>query len=111
VPRPVGGEDEVAREHRDALAIHDRVAAPALDDQAKGRRGMAMGPGNLARHHDLLELIHQTRDWREGDRIVRDRVRLVWTEPTYGGRRWWFLCPRTGRKTTKLYLPNGGWHF
>jgi hypothetical protein len=31
--------------------------------------------------------------------------------PTYGGRRWWFLCPRTYRKTTKLYLPNGGWHF
>jgi hypothetical protein len=34
-----------------------------------------------------------------------------WTVPTYGGRRWWFLCPRTSRKSTKLYLPNGGWHF
>ena len=21
------------------------------------------------------------------------RVRLVTTEPTYGGCRWWFLCP------------------
>ena len=21
------------------------------------------------------------------------QVRLVTTEPTYGGRRWWFLCP------------------
>jgi hypothetical protein len=59
----------------------------------------------------FLELTHQTRDWREGDRVVRDRVRLVWTEPTYGGRRWWFLCPRTGRRTTRLFLPNGGWHF
>src|SRR5713226_3182955 len=29
----------------------------------------------------------------------------------YGGRRWWFQCPRTGRRTTKLYLPNGGRHF
>jgi hypothetical protein len=59
----------------------------------------------------FLELTHQTRDWREGDRVVCDRVRLVWTEPTYGGRRWWFLCPRTARRTTKLFLPNGGWHF
>ena len=30
----------------------------------------------------FIELNHQTRDWREGDRVVRDRVRLVWTEPT-----------------------------
>jgi hypothetical protein len=59
----------------------------------------------------FLELTHQTRDEREGDRIVRDRVRLIWTVPTYGGRRWWFQCPRTHRKVTKLYLPNGGWHF
>src|SRR6266851_1200652 len=28
-----------------------------------------------------------------------------------GGRRWWFQCPRTGRRTTKLFLPNGGQHF
>jgi|SRR5271156_3954754 len=59
----------------------------------------------------FLKLIHSTRDDREGDRIVRDRIRLEWTVPTYGGRRWWFLCPRTGCTTTKLYLPNGGWHF
>ena len=59
----------------------------------------------------FIELTHQTRDDREGDRIVRDRIRLIWTVPTYGGRRWWFRCPRTYCKTTKLYLPNGGWHF
>src|ERR1700676_2430072 len=34
----------------------------------------------------FVELIHPTRDEREGDRIVRDRVRLTWTAPTYGGR-------------------------
>jgi hypothetical protein len=59
----------------------------------------------------FIEFTHQTRDDREGDRIVRDRIRLIWTVPTYGGRRWWFRCPRTYCKTTKLYLPNGGWHF
>ena len=59
----------------------------------------------------FIELTHQTRDDREESRTVSDRVRLIWTMPTYGGQRWWFQCPRTGRRTTKLYLPNGGWHF
>ena len=59
----------------------------------------------------FMELIHKTRDDREGDLIVRDRIRLLWTVPTFGGRRWWFQCPRTGRRTTKLFLPNGGQHF
>ncbi len=45
------------------------------------------------------------------------RVRLVTTEPTYGGRRWWFLCPLTRqdggppRRVAKLYLPPGGTYF
>jgi hypothetical protein len=34
----------------------------------------------------FVELIHSTRDEREGDRIVTGRVQLVWTAPTYGGR-------------------------
>jgi hypothetical protein len=59
----------------------------------------------------FMELIHNTRDDHEGNRVVRDRIRLIWTVPTYGGRRWWFQCPRTYRKTSKLYLPNGGSHF
>lgn len=59
----------------------------------------------------FVELAHSTRDDRQGDRSVTDRIRLTWTVPTYGGRRWWFLCPRTARRTTKLFLPNGGWHF
>ena len=58
-----------------------------------------------------LELAHRTRDERQGSRVVRYRVALVWTEPTYGGRRWWFRCPRTGRRVTQLFLPNGGWCF
>jgi hypothetical protein len=59
----------------------------------------------------FVELIHPTRDGQDGDRIVRDRVRLTWTAPTYGGRRWRFLCPMTAHRTTKLFLPNGGSHF
>ena len=45
------------------------------------------------------------------------RVRLVTTEPTYGRRRWWFLCPLAfmagdpPRRVAKLYLPPGGRYF
>jgi hypothetical protein len=42
---------------------------------------------------------------------VRDRIRLISTIPNYGGRRWLFVCPRTARRRSKLFLPRGGWHF
>jgi hypothetical protein len=59
----------------------------------------------------FVKLTHMTRDDREGNRMVTGRVQLTRTEPAFGGHRWWFLCPRTARRTTKLFLPNGGWHF
>jgi hypothetical protein len=34
-------------------------------------------------------------------------VKLTATVPTHGGLRWWMLCPRTGQRCGKLYLPNG----
>jgi hypothetical protein len=45
------------------------------------------------------------------------RVQLVTTKPTYGGLRWWFICPlarRDGgppRRVAKLYLPPGSRYF
>lgn len=38
-------------------------------------------------------------------------VALETTTPPFGGRRWWFLCPATGRRCRKLFLPNGGRRF
>jgi hypothetical protein len=34
-------------------------------------------------------------------------IQLETTPQPFGGRRWWFVCPRTGRRAAKLYLPNG----
>jgi hypothetical protein len=59
----------------------------------------------------FVELLHIARDNREGRRIITGKVQLSRTEPNYGGCRWWFLCPRTTRRTTRLFLPNGGRHF
>jgi hypothetical protein len=36
------------------------------------------------------------------------RVRLVTSPCHYGGRRWWWICPRSGRRVAKLHLPPGG---
>lgn len=38
-------------------------------------------------------------------------IQLETTPQPFGGRRWWFICPRTGRRATKLYLPNGALTF
>jgi hypothetical protein len=31
--------------------------------------------------------------------------------PSFGGRRWWFICPVTAKRVGKLYVPNGATHF
>jgi hypothetical protein len=38
-------------------------------------------------------------------------VALYSTPQPFGGVRWWFLCPLTGRRATKLVLPRGGHRF
>ncbi|MDZ4775155.1 MAG: hypothetical protein SGJ23_00035 [Alphaproteobacteria bacterium] len=38
---------------------------------------------------------------------VRQTVRLVASTPRFGGVRWWFVCPVTGRRVRALYLPPG----
>ena len=38
-------------------------------------------------------------------------IGLVSTEVGFGGRRWWFLCPVSGRRCAVLYLPRGAYRF
>jgi hypothetical protein len=39
------------------------------------------------------------------------RVSIIPTPCHFGGVRWWWICPATGRPVRKLYLPNGGVRF
>jgi hypothetical protein len=57
----------------------------------------------------FLELSHEP--YNDGAGSVRYVVPLLRTRPPFGGVRWWFACPRTGRRVTKLYLPRGGSQF
>jgi hypothetical protein len=51
---------------------------------------------------------HGSGDARE--RVVQ-RVRLAYTLPHYGGRRWWMICPYAHVRCGKLYLPGNGDRF
>lgn len=44
-------------------------------------------------------------------RVVAQRVRLAFTVPQFGGRRWWMICPVTGDRVRCLHLPPAGDRF
>lgn len=56
----------------------------------------------------VLTYTRGTGDDREN---VRQVVRLCYTVPHYGGKRWWMICPYRGIRVGKLYKPVGGDRF
>lgn len=46
-----------------------------------------------------------TYNWREEP--VQQTIPLAASEPKFGGRRYWFVCPFTARWVRAVYLPNG----
>src|ERR671917_18910 len=76
----------------------DRVCGATISYQAHmlGERGWA-------------RLYYTTTDYWSGEKTQHDyRVELVTTSQPFGGRRWWWICPRRGDLVSKLYKPNGG---
>jgi hypothetical protein len=47
----------------------------------------------------------------EDGRTISYRIDLERTPCRFGGWRWWWLCPATGRRAHKLFLPRGGQRF
>jgi hypothetical protein len=60
-------------------------------------------------HFPFIDFVHSSRG--RNPAVQRYRVRLLKTPQRLGGVRWWFVCPQTGRKAVKLYLPLGGHRF
>jgi len=56
-------------------------------------------PGSDIDHHS-----HQTGPQEQ-------KISMATTPCPFGGVRWWWICPATGRWVRKLYLPNGGTRF
>ena len=56
---------------------------------------------------DALDDIHATLKviYPLENRSVDQWIYLATTRPHFGGRRWWFKCPATGCRASKLYIP------
>lgn len=56
-----------------------------------------------------VRLHYTTTSRHTGRKTESDyRVRLETTRPHFGGVRWWFICPLSGRRARVLYLPPSG---
>ena len=63
-------------------------------------------------HGDRGRVRLQYTSTRGGERYQTDLpIALTTTAQHFGGRRWWFLCPHTGERVGKLYLPPGSMEF
>ncbi|VVT18115.1 hypothetical protein [Erythrobacter sp. EC-HK427] len=56
-----------------------------------------------------LELRYSVVNHLTGDRKQQiQNIRLSYTVPKFGGKRWWMHCPVSGARVGQLYLPPGG---
>jgi hypothetical protein len=60
--------------------------------------------------HGYLRLQHPSRALEHAEPMDYI-VGLTSTAAGFGGRRWWFSCPVSGRRCAVLYLPRGGRRF
>lgn len=58
-----------------------------------------------------VRLHYTTTRWNGEKRASDYWVELTTTPQPFGGRRWWFRCPRTGARVAKLHLPPGALTF
>jgi hypothetical protein len=66
---------------------------------------------HMAEERGWARLFYTTASW-SGETARHDyRVERVSMPQPFGGRRWWFVCPRTGDRVAKLYLPPGALTF
>lgn len=52
-----------------------------------------------------------TSHWSGEKRQCENHITLITSAQPFGGRRWWFVCPRTGQRATRLHLPYGAYTF
>jgi hypothetical protein len=62
-------------------------------------------PGN-----ERLELAYTRGEGGDAER-VQQTIRLTFTRPHYGGKRWWMICPYRGVRCAKLFKPGNGDRF
>lgn len=103
---------DIAMMIRTGRAVPGACVSGKLRWESNGR-----AVGTVAYHADmsdpdnsLLHLVYR-RQSGDGMETVTQSVRLVYTVPPCGGRRWWMMCPEVQVRVGKLYLPAGADHF
>ncbi len=66
---------------------------------------------HLGDAHGRVRLQYKTTRWTSETHASDYWIELITTPQPFGGRRWWFICPRTGQHVTKLHLPPGAFTF
>jgi hypothetical protein len=65
----------------------------------------------------MVQLIYTITRGDRGKTDIDYPIEVVATTPTFGGRRWWWICPLVkngrpcNRRVSKLYLPPGAAYF
>ncbi len=65
----------------------------------------------LRAHDGVARLRYNIDHYSQSTGPQEHRINLAMTPCPFGGVRWWWICPATGRWVRKLYLPNGGTRF
>ena len=91
----------------------DARHSPGIARQGSGAAGEGQLPVELGIDTrgpgaGFIELAHDTRTTTREPEPVTYRIWLMTSRPNYGGRRYWFICPNSGQRAAKLYLPLGG---
>jgi hypothetical protein len=67
---------------------------------------------HLGEDTGYVQLHWTSTNQRTGEaRHCEDRITLATRPQPFGGRRWFFICPHTGKNAAKLYLPSGAYTF
>jgi hypothetical protein len=79
-------------------------------DTYSGKQTASIGyEAHMSGERGWVRLRYTTTNHRTGQRTDHDyTVDLTSTPQPFGGRRWWWVCPKRGDLVSKLYKPAGG---
>lgn len=113
--RPTAGASrrvDLAWMMRSGLAAEGQERAGTLRWSCGGNSAGSIGYRALMRDEGQERLIlSYTRGEGDDAERVEQTVWLTFTEPHFGGKRWWMICPYRGHRVGKLYMPPGGDRF
>jgi hypothetical protein len=77
-------------------------------DTSSGQQRACIGyEAHMGDEHGWVRLRYTTTNHWSGEKTDHDyRVQLTTTPQPFGGRRWWWVCPRRGDLVSKLYKPS-----